>query len=126
MLLKAVAALSLSLVGVAHAQDLLPGGYQYKSLWCSSIKPITGVSYGLVIQTQALAPQYSVRGGFFSRTGVYPGAVTSLIPMQLEAQDIYYAYFSFENTYQVSLNKIDFTAHIFKGNEISYICTQQN
>ena len=122
MKLNTVSILALSLVSFAQANaDSIPGGYTYRTLRCIPTAPSTGVDYGLVITTQALAPQFNVRAGSFTKTIVYPGAIARTIPMDFLGQDINYAYFSFQN-YNVYVSKRDFTASItsLNGRDMVY------
>jgi hypothetical protein len=120
-------AFGLSIAAVANAQSnpILPGGITDRTLECVPVNHFVGVQYGLVIQTQALAPEYSVRGAFFTTTEIYPGAVTYYTKIDLQSQDRNTAFFNLANQYKVVLNKKDFTAQIILGNIADFNCFEK-
>ena len=125
MKIQVVALLGLSFFSLANAQSKFnPGGVTDRFLDCKSLQHLEGVRYGLVIQTQALAPEYSIRGAYLAMTEVYPGAVTTYTNIELQNQDDKSAFFNYGKEYFVILNKTDFTAQIVRGNSIDFICSE--
>ena len=122
-----IALFGLSAAFSANAQqtDGIPGGINYRTLKCIPSQPFVGTDYGLVIQTQALAPEYNVRGASFTEKGVYPGAVTNYTELPMLYQDKELAYFDFGNNYQVIYNKKDVTAQVVGGGYTYYNCSEQ-
>lgn len=126
MKIHVIALSSLFIAGIVNAQSSsIPGGYTNRTLDCSSVQHIVGVKYGILVQTQALAPEYFIRGAFLTTTEVYPGAVTNYTPIALQSQNFNQALFSFGNDYKVILNKNNFTAQIFIGNIVYFNCFEK-
>ena len=116
----------LAITCYANAQsNSIPGGITERNLGCVTSQPMTGVLYGLKIKTQALAPEFNVRGGEFTKIGVYPGAIMTNIPLELKRQTSEVAFFELENTYTVILNKNNYTAEIKRGELIYFKCFEQ-
>lgn len=111
----------LSVTSFANAQEFtpnpgVPGGIAAVDVRCSPTNHMVGFDYGITIFTQSLAPQYNVRGGLFTKTGVFPGAETQKFVMQLTSQDEYSASFFVEKlALTVQLNKSDYSADIYRG-----------
>ncbi|WP_397602004.1 hypothetical protein [Silvanigrella sp.] len=122
--------IALSLLAVssfANAQSLtpnpgVPGGVSATSVRCVPTNHMVGVDYGITIFTQALAPEYNVRGGIFSKIGVYPGAVAQNTTMYLSSQTAKVATFKVESSdLIVVLDKTNYTADVYReGRSLPY------
>jgi hypothetical protein len=125
MKIYAIALLGLSISGISNAQsETIPGGITHRYLGCAPVNHFVGVRYGLVIETQALSPEYFVRGAFFTETEVYPGAVANYTRIELQSQDHKKAFFGLSNQNKVILNKENFTAIILRGNYVEFNCSE--
>jgi hypothetical protein len=116
----------LAITCIANAEsNSIPGGITERNLGCVTSQPMTGVLYGLTIKIQALAPEYNVRGGEFTKLGVYLGAVVTKFPLELKKQNEEFAFFELENTYSVLLNKKNYTAEIKRGDLVYFNCFEK-
>lgn len=92
----------------------IPGSQVEHRLSCQYIEPVGGVGYGLKVFTQALAPQYNVRGISLLSQVVYPGAPvheTKLVQLSQDASSASFA--SSDQVVRVDLVKADFSAKVF-------------
>lgn len=106
MKIIATALVGLSVAMVANAQTAtIPGGITERTLKCTTNLEQKYVKFALVIKTQALAPEYFVRGGYLQVTELIGGPFTYNIEMSMLRQDINYAYFNVDANYNVVLNK---------------------
>lgn len=110
----------LACSSAALAQTLLPpetgvpGGMTANRVACNPTNHMVGATFGMIILTQALAPEYNVRGGFFTKTGVYPGALTSQYAMSVVKQDAYFAELAVPDMgLTVMLRKYDYKAQVY-------------
>ncbi|WGL58632.1 hypothetical protein QEJ31_08800 [Pigmentibacter sp. JX0631] len=110
----------LGLSSVAMGQTLIPpgggvpGGISAQLVKCVPTNHMVGVDYGLIILTQALAPEYNVRGGYFTKQGVYPGAVITEFTLEVSKQSAYKAELTSEQLgLKIVLNKANYTAEVY-------------
>ncbi len=102
-----------------------PGGMTANRIACNPTNHMVGATFGMIILTQALAPEYNVRGGFFTKTGVYPGALTSQYAMSVVRQDEYSAELVVPDMgLKVILSKYAFKADVFNAGQSlpAYTC----
>ncbi|MGY3803367.1 hypothetical protein ACWNT8_04815 [Pigmentibacter ruber] len=110
----------LGMSSVALAQTLVPpgggvpGGVSAHPVRCAPTNHMVGVDYGLIIYTQALEPKYNVRGGYFTKQGVYPGAEVVPYELRVLKQTAYQAeLISQELGLRVVLDKVKYTAEVY-------------
>lgn len=82
-----VLAISLLIGSVSFAQVPVPGAITRHTLSCTSVDDRVGVDVSLECYTQALAPQYSLRGCSLIETVVAPGAQPTVTVLNITSQD---------------------------------------
>ncbi|APJ02684.1 hypothetical protein [Silvanigrella aquatica] len=135
MKLSLISLISFSFFGIANASSTevfelnldtqaasVPGGVTDATLVCSPANHFVGVAWGLVIQTQALAPEYFVKGAYLTSREVYPNAPTEVIAVNLKEQTLKNAYFDSAEGYKVTLDKVTFNAKVHKNNNLFLNC----
>lgn len=118
---KTILTLSLIAVSQLSLAANIPGAPVAHSLRCmSKIIPTVGVQVGLKVTTQALAPQYNVRGISLLSKPIVPNAKTIETVLKLDNQNAYYATFKAKNV-KVVLDKSTFEATLENG-AMEYSC----
>ena len=116
-----IMSLGLLVSQASFAAPPMPGAPTDHDLGCSSVRHLLGVSYGLIVTTQALAPQYNVRGITLLRHVVAPGAKPQSRALHQVRQDVHSATFAAGNV-RVVLDKASFSANIYMSNQLEYLC----
>ena len=106
----------------------MPGAITQHSLNCNipnkDGENMLGVGYSMTCDTQALAPQYSVRGCALSRYAVVPNAKPFPIVLKEKSQDSSRAEFDGAGL-EVSLDKNDMKATVTFDDGSSMICAEK-
>jgi hypothetical protein len=112
----------LTMTCFANAKfSTIPGGISEKNLVCVTSQPMFGVTYGLKIKTQTLAMEFNIKGGEFTKIGVYPDS----IPLELIKQTPKFAFFELENSYSIILDKNNYNAEIKRGDLVYFKCSEK-
>ena len=98
-----------------------PGAPVEHQLTCASVHHRLGVAFSLVVTTQALAPEYNIRGITLVRRVVAPRAKPQAVPLKQFRQDARSATF-YGNGVRVVLDKATFQAEILEGRHVQYLC----
>lgn len=126
--------ITLSLIAfssIASAQSIdfpgpgIPGGVIARQVGCVPTNNMVGATFGMIIFSQAVNPAENIKGGFFTKTGVYPGALTSQFAMSVVKQDVYTAELAVPDMgLRVELNKLQNTAKVYYVNRSlpAYTC----
>jgi len=114
-------ALMMSLVISQVAMAEMAGGKVEHELACRSVDGKLGVNYSLQITTQALAPEYFVRGCSLSKKVVSPNVEAEVYPLSQLSQDAQSVTFE-SGDFKVTLDKETFTANIYIGSKLEYTC----
>ncbi len=101
----------------------VPGGVMKHKLSCQILDQRVGVGYGLLVKTQALAPQYNVRGISLLSWVVYPNAPITEKDLEQLHQDATSATFaSPDGQVKVELDKRDYRAEVFFDGKLALSC----
>lgn len=110
----------------------IPGGITTHKMNCSAAtndegSPLLGVGYEMKCFTQALAPQYSLRGCELIRTVVYPGAKGEKIELAIKKQTVGNAKLeAADGSVQVRVHKNDLSAVVIFSNSAEMECSAAN